>query len=149
MTSDHLAELSPDRLELWRLILPERRASCDFPLLGRSDLFYEDPPTGSQAQQARYVPGAEDAVLVQVRRPDRAGKPGALFFLNTAGHMVQRTYLLADLGITDPVYLCDWGNRSLSEEPTGKIALTLAGHHSALYFFSEDPISEIPANLPS
>ncbi|HEX5808584.1 MAG TPA: glycoside hydrolase family 36 protein [Anaerolineales bacterium] len=148
MTSDHLGDLSPSRLELWRLILPERRASCDFPLLGRSDLFYENPPTGSQSQRARYVPRAEDAVLVQVRQPDRTGKPGALFFLNTADHTVQRSYSLADLGIKDPVYLYDWGNRSSSEQPTDKIAVTLAGHHSALYFFSGDPISDIPVTLP-
>ena len=149
MTSDHLAELSPDRLELWRLILPEQRASCDFPLLGQSDLFYEDPSTGSQAQQARYIPRAEDAVIVQVRRSDRAEKPGALFFLNTTGHMVQRRYLLADLGISDSVYLYDWNKQSWSEQPTDRLAVTLAGHHSALYFFSKDPIRDIPVTLPS
>jgi len=43
MTSEHLGEHSPVHLKLRRFIWSEERASGDFPLLGRSDIFYERP----------------------------------------------------------------------------------------------------------
>ena len=96
-----------------------------------------------------YVPRAEDAVIIQVCQLDRTAKPGTLFFLNKASHTVQRSYVLVDPGITESVYLYGWGNRAMSEQQAGKIALTLAGHHGALCFFSGEPISDIPINLLS
>jgi alpha-galactosidase len=149
ITSDHLGELSAERLRLWRLILPEERTSCDFPLLGQSDIFYERQFVHSHADQKHLVPNAEDPMLIQVRHPRREGALGAIFFLNTAGHIVQRTDPLADLGIKHPVYLYSWENQSSSEQLEEKIALTLPGHHSALYFFSNEPIKERPLQLPS
>jgi hypothetical protein len=144
MTSDHLGELSPQRLRLWNLILPEKRASCDFPLLGQSDIFYERQP-----DKARYVPRAEDGVVVQVRRPAGEGASGAIFFLNTGSQAVQRSYTLSELGINGSVYLYGWENSSSSEQAVTKIAVTLSGHHSALYFFSRAPIRDAPVRLPS
>jgi hypothetical protein len=144
MTSDHLEELSPQRLKLWRLILPEERVACDFPLLGQSDIFYERQP-----EKARSVPRAEDPVLVQVRHSIHAGSPGAIFFLNTSGQTLQRSYALTELGIQDFVYLYSWENGSSSEGTTAKIVITLPGHHSALYFFSRAPIYDTPVRLPS
>ncbi|RPH69397.1 hypothetical protein EHM76_07150 [bacterium] len=88
-------------------------------------------------------------MLVQVRRPTQAGGPGAIFVLNTSGHTLQRSYSLANLGIKDPVYLCSWENSSSSEDRVAAISVTLPGHHSALYFFSDDPIGDIPIRLPS
>lgn len=146
MTSDQLGELSSERLNLWRLILPEERTACDFPLLGQSDIFYEQQQTNNQV---RYLPKAEDPVLVQVRQPRHAGALGAVFFLNTVSHTVQRSYPLEELGIKDPVHLYSWENKSSSEHIATTIAVTLPGHHSALYFFSCDPIREIPLRLPS
>jgi hypothetical protein len=67
-------------------------------------------------QPVRYVPKAEDVVLVQVRRPADIGSPGKIFFLNTGSRTVQRMYFLTDLGITDSVYLYNWENQSSSEE---------------------------------
>jgi hypothetical protein len=148
MTSDHLGELSPDRLKLWRLLLSEGRASCNFPLLGQSDIVYEHLPDTSSGQ-VRYVSKAEDPVLVQVRLPTSAKELGAMFFLNTSNHTTQRNYLLADLAIKDPVYMYCWENNSSGEEATSKIDVTLSGHHSALYFFSRDPIQDPPLQLPS
>lgn len=148
MTSDHLAELTSDRLALWRLILPEERAVCDFPLLGRSTIFYERPVNGT-SRGTRYVPRVEDEMLVQVRRPMRTEASGAVFFLNTSNHTIQRTYSLVELGVNDPVYLYGWENQSASEQALSKIAVTLPGHHSALYFFSRNPIKELPIRLPS
>lgn len=147
MTSDHLGELSAERLQLWRLLLSEERASCNFPLLGQSDIFYERA-ADAQSNQARDVPKAEDPVLVQVR-PSREGAPGAVFILNTANHTVQRSYALPELGIQDSVYLYKWENGSSSEQALSKLAVTLPAHHSALYFFSREPIKEKPLRLPS
>jgi hypothetical protein len=148
MTSDHLGELSPDRLRLWKLLLSEQRASCDFPLLGRSELFYERSES-VQPIPLRYAARAEDPVLVQVRHPSNSSGHGAMFFLNTASQTIQRTYPLADLGINDPVYLYSWENESTTEQTEFGIAVILPGHHSALYFFSHEPIREKPLRLSS
>ena len=149
MTSDHLGELSPERLQLWQLILPEERVSCDFPLLGQSDIFYERQFLISQPNHPHYVPRAEDGILVQVRHPVQQGKFGAIFILNTESRTLQRSYLLADLGIKDPVYLYHWENQSANEQPVANIAVTLSAHQSALYFFSRFPIQEPLVRLPS
>lgn len=148
-TSDHLRELSPHRLRLWRLILSEERASCDFPLLGQSGISYERLPADIESHRVRHVPRADDPVLVQVRRPVREGAPGAIFLLNTDSHTVQRTYRLTDLGIKSSVYCYHWENQSSSEQPLAQITVTLPGHHSALYFFSSEPMSETPLRLLS
>ena len=148
MTSDHLGELSPDRLGLWRLLLSRERASCDFPLLGQSDIFYERPFVDARANRICPVARAEDPVLVQIRHP-AMDAIGAIFLLNTATHPLQRSYPLAELGIADPVYLYAWESRSYNSQPTTKISLTLPAHHSALYFFSHEPIRDLPLRLPS
>ncbi len=62
MTSDHLGELSPNCINLWRLLLSEERASCDFPLLGQSNIFYERV-ANTQSSPTRYVAKAEDPCL--------------------------------------------------------------------------------------
>ena len=149
MTSDHLGELSQDRLSLWHMILSEKRVSCDFPLLGQSDIQYERPFVQAQANPMRPVPRAEDPVLVQVRHPGQAGGVGAILFLNTASHTVQRSYPLADLGIKDPVYLYEWESRSAGDQVNTRVSLTLPAHHSALYFFRSEPIRHPPHRLPS
>jgi alpha-galactosidase len=146
MTSDHLGELSPDRLKLWRLLLSEERASCDFPLLGKSGIFYEHT-IDAQSKQVYHAAIADDPVLVQVRRTMRDGSPGAIFFLNISARAVQRTYHLADLGIKDAVYLYNCESQSSSKQAQARITLILAGHQSALYFFSSTLITDIPVRL--
>jgi hypothetical protein len=148
MTSDHLGELSPERLQLWRLLLNEERTICEFPTLGQTDIFYEGIAS-AQSRGPRYTAKAEDPILVQVRRPVRKDAVGAVFFLNISSRTVQRSYSLMDLGIKESVYLCNWMDRHSSEEATSKIAITLRGHHSALFFFSREPIQEIPPSLPA
>ena len=88
-------------------------------------------------------------MLVQVRHPSTVSGHGAMFFLNTASQTIQRTYPLADLGIIDPVYLYSWENQPTTEQIESGIAVTLPGHHSALYFFSREPIREKPLRLSS
>ncbi len=148
MTSDHLGELSPERLRMWRFLLSRERSSCDFPLLGRSAISYERQPAELPSRQARYVPRPEDPVLVQVRHPRHAGGHGAVFFLNTGDQPAEHTYLLADLGIKDPVFLYGWEMLALSDKPESKISITLPAHHSVLYFFSPEPIKDLPVRLP-
>jgi len=46
-------ELSPQRLRLWHLILSQARASCDFPLLGLPDIFYERLLLNAESNQVR------------------------------------------------------------------------------------------------
>lgn len=147
MTSDHLGELSSDRLKVWAL-LSEQRASCDFSLLGQSELIYEESGN-TQPNPLRYIVHAEDLVLVQVRHPTHLRGHGAMFFLNTASQPVQRTYPLPDLGINNLAYLYSWEDPSLFEQPQSRVAVTLPGHHSALYFFSCEPIREKPLHLSS
>ena len=97
----------------------------------------------------RPVPRAEDPVLVPVRHPGGEGATGAIFFLNTASHTLQRSYLLAELGIKHPVHLYDWENRSASQQAATKLFITLPAHFGALYFFSLQPIRGLPLHLPS
>ena len=92
---------------------------------------------------------AEDAVLVQVRRAMCDGAPGAIFFLNTSARSVQRTYYPTDLGIKDAVYLYIWKSQTSGEQALAKMTLILAGHQSALYFFSSNLIRDIPVRLSS
>lgn len=148
MTSDHLGELSTDRLRLWKLILSETQAACDFPFLGRSDIFYERLVT-AQSNQAGFVPRVEDPVLVQIRFPVSSEAYGAIFLLNTGDHAVQRSYSLAELGLNESMYLYRWQDQTKNNQAISRIALTLPGHHSALYFFSPDPIEDIPLRLPA
>ncbi len=54
ITSDKLDELSPERLRLWRLVLPTQRASCYHPFLGQAQLYYEALPDSAPA--AEYAP---------------------------------------------------------------------------------------------
>jgi hypothetical protein len=148
MTSDHLGKLSPERLRLWRFLLPRERSRCDLPLLGRSDISYESQSTELPSGKALYVPRPEDPVLVQVRHPRRAGSPGTIFFFNTGDQPEQRTYLLADLGIKDSVFLYHWEMLYSSDKPESKISMTLLAHHSVLFFFSPEPIKDLPTRLP-
>ena len=148
MTSDHLGELSPERLRLWRFLLPRERSSCNFPLLGRSAISYERQPAELPSGKVRYVPRPEDPVLVQVRHPRRLGAPGAIFFLNTGNQPVERTYPFVDLGIKNSVFLYERKNLNASDKPESRISITLPSHHSVLYFFSAEPLKDIPNRLP-
>ena len=88
-------------------------------------------------------------VLVPVLHTRGVGTTGAILFLNTASHTVQRSYPLVELGINDPVYLYHWNNGIASDRAAMKISITLPAHFSALYFFSLEPIRGLPLRLPS
>ena len=66
MTSDHLGDLSPERIRLWKLLLNPDWRECSFPFLGQTSLSYlrqTNPRTGRPTLEAV----ANDPVLVQVR----------------------------------------------------------------------------------
>lgn len=148
-TSDQLDELSPQRMDLWRLIQPDGRATCDYPFLGQSAVSYERLPAEANSRATHAVPRLEDPVFVQVRKPPRAGSMGVIFFLNTADHPLERTYLLERFGIEEAVYLYDWEQRSGGQSACRQVSVTLPPHHGALYFYHSEPIRQHPRQLPS
>jgi hypothetical protein len=76
---------------------------------------------------------------------------GTIFFLNTSNQTVDRSYSLANLGIKDSIVLYRWENPDSSEakELVTTISITLSAHQSILYFFSREPIQDVPFQLPS
>jgi alpha-galactosidase len=149
MTSDHLGELSPDRLHLLRMILPEARSTCDFPLLGKTEISYVQLPADLESHRVRHAPRPADPLLVQVRRPISGDSLGALLLLNTGSLKIHRSYSLESLGIHGPVYLLSWGEESASRKLHEQINVTLDRHGYVLYFYSKAPIEKIPGQLPS
>ncbi len=120
MTSDTLDALSPDRLQLWSLLLAP--GACRFPFLGGSD-----------------------PVLVQVREGVKAS---AVLVLNSGDAPARRTYALSRLGIEGARYTYDWGRRAQGVSQVADIAVDLAPHESALLFLSPLPFQAAPVRLP-
>ncbi len=137
MTSDHLGELSPARLRLWKLALSAGPRPCRYPLLG------QDAAAGEAGH------GLGDPVLVQVRdaAPDGDG-PAAVHILNAGDAPVQRTYPLASLRLPAPAYVYDWGAGAAWPEPVDALAVSLEPHASVLLFVSAAPFEAAPTHLP-
>jgi alpha-galactosidase len=133
MTSDQLNELVPERLALWRLLLSWIQSGCEFPLLGQTEIVYERFFDG---KVWRHEPNAVDPVVVQVRQPQTENEAGVIFVFNTGERQVQRSYDLAQLGISKPVYLDAWGYEEPLPEKTTRISLTLPAHDGKMFFFS-------------
>ncbi|RPI20838.1 MAG: alpha-galactosidase, partial [Chloroflexota bacterium] len=157
MTSDHLGELSPERLRLWRLILGGGRSTCRFPFLGQTELWYEKLPPGQASRRVKYQAHPVDPVLVQVRSPlgagGRAGSGGdedqhAIFIFNTGEQAVERSYRLADLGLPERMYLFDWISEQAQPEAVRQFSITLPAHDSVLLFVSVSRIDQTPERLP-
>lgn len=130
MTSDDLSVLSPERLQLWRLVLSGAQGGCDFPLLGQA------------AAQAA------EPVLVQLRRPSTAGTAGALFLFNTGPGPTTFCCKLTDLGLREPVHLLDWVTGEAVAVDNGRLELMLAGHDGRLLCVSPAPRAAPPEHLP-
>ena len=148
MTSDALDELSPERLELFKLLLPEGkpeqqfRAVCRFPLLGQSAPDYL--PDDDSRREWR----ASDPVIIQVRTNEQYPHLAAIFLLNTGESSLERSYKLATFGLPSPQYTCDWFANRMSSEPVAHISATLAAHDGALIFVSPKRFRGRPAHLP-
>jgi alpha-galactosidase len=117
MTSDHLGELSAERLALWRFVVGDGKpARCDFPLLGRSD-----------------------PVIVQIRQPDGARR-GFLFVFNTADAVEERRYDLVSLGLAGRRVLATGPESAGAIASDGILALALPPHAWRLFEVRElDP----------
>ncbi len=147
MTSDDLADLSPDRMRLWKLLLNPNRTTSSFPLLGQSPVAYELVPCGPQGRQFTHASRQLDPVSVQVRPPEQ-GKLGALYIFNTGSHPVQRSYRLSDLGLPECLYAFDWTMSQPLEGAIECVSLRLGRHEGRLLFLAYEPISAPPERLP-
>ncbi len=147
MTSDDLAELSPERLRLWKLILNPNRSGCAFPLLGHSPITYEAVPCGPNGRLPAHAPRLLDPVIVQVRPPE-GDRLGAVYIFNTGDLPVQRTYDLLDLGLPAPLHAYDWAANQQLDGPAECISLRLMRHEGRLLFVGFNPIAEAPERLP-
>jgi hypothetical protein len=146
ITSDHLGEISPDRLNLWRLILGEKRSTCRFPFLGQAELFYQRLPDGQDPRRAVHESRPADPVLVQVRAG--ADQAAAIFIFNTSENTVQRSYRLASLGLPERQYLFDWTSNRAWPGLVDGVSLALDAHEGALLFASPSPFEKAPDRLP-
>jgi hypothetical protein len=113
MTSDALHELSPARLDLWKLILNRRGTTCTFPLLGQTD-----------------------SVLVQINRSTVSPQVVAVFIFNSGQQTCQRTYPLTLLGLPTQMLLFDWLKKTTQEKPITELVVTLASHDGVLFFLA-------------
>lgn len=116
LTSDHLGELSPRRMQLWKLITGWSGEPSRFPFLGRSPLHYDLLP---EAGGMRLVARMEDPVIVQVREVQE-GLQGegayqrAVFVLNSGEEAAQHRYALQELGLSAPVQAREWPDGELT-----------------------------------
>jgi hypothetical protein len=160
MTSDHLGNLSEERLRLWKLILGDGLtcATSRFPLLGQGAVSCDQLLTELHSERVRHRPRAVDPVLVQVRTPGTPLSPAkkgtrrkgasAVFFINTGDRPVERVYSLGDLGLDGPQYVFGWLTGRWGDEPVEQIPLTLTAHEGVLLFLSRTPMTVAPENLP-
>lgn len=145
LTSDALHELSAQRLELWRLILGDgaTRSVCEYPLLGRANIYYDRVPHGLTY---RHAPRSSDPVLVQVRRGDQ---DAAVCIFNTGNQVIERTYPLAMLGLDSLLYAYDWTNdQNIGQLAGERLSVVLQPHECALVFLSRTAYSSRPDVLP-
>jgi hypothetical protein len=153
VTSDHLGEISEERLRLWKLLLNPVRKHCNNPLLGQTSLNYRSQ-ANSWNGQLGIESTASDPMLVQVR-PPLPGIPsvrpegvGVIFLLNSGDQTVQRTYSLVEIGLDGPLFVYDWSANAAWPQPINEIAVTLKSHKGCLLFISRAPITTIPEYLP-
>jgi hypothetical protein len=127
MTSDNLAELSSDRIELWKSILNTTKASARYPLLGREDNIYVvyHNPFGGPPEPVSFPP----PLIVQVR--DNPGGGNTVHVLNNSSDRISRTILLKDLGIEGTMTALDWVRKTFIG-PSDRLVITLDSHDSAL-----------------
>ncbi len=147
MTSDDLGGLSADRLRLWKLILSEKRGTCQFPFLGQTQVTYERMPADQDSRRVRHEPRAIDPVLVQVRPPASENEIAAVFIFNTGEQPVARTYSLVSLGLSSPQHVFDWTADRVWPNAVESVSVVLPAHDSALLFLSPEPINTAPERL--
>jgi hypothetical protein len=146
MTSDHLGELSPGRIALWKLLLAGEARRCDYPLLGQTPLSYVTRQ--SETSDGKLEPRAADPLVVQVRPPAQPGGLAAVHCLNVSEETAQRSLPLSELGLTGPLYAYEWAERRSLPEPVERLDVSLPAHSGRLFFLSPTPIESAPDHLP-
>lgn len=146
MTSDALDELPPERLALFKFLLPDasrrqQRAACRFPLLG------QEPPVYSPDDDPRRRWRSSDPVIAQVRSAGDTAQT-AVFLLNTGEEPLERVYPLEQLGLASPAYAYDWTGNMANDAPMEQVSVTLPPHGGVLFFLSPGRWTAPPAHLP-
>lgn len=141
MTSDNLAQLRADRLNLWKTILSTANQNCSYPLLGRSDIQYVPFQTGSGQVPVAF----SDPLIVQVRSTN--GGAATIHALNTSTDTISRMLQLPALGIAGVQYLWDPLRMGSTASPVSQLTLNLAAHEGALLYLSPVPFTTAPSNL--
>jgi hypothetical protein len=143
ITSDDLAEVSSDRMVLWKSILSTAKASARYPFLGREDstyLLYQNPAGGPPQPVSFSGP-----LIVQVRDNPDGGQ--TVHILNTSQDRVSRTISLTDLGIDGAKIVFDWLQGSTLPGAVKELSVSLDGHSSSLLMLSNPlpltPVLEI------
>jgi alpha-galactosidase len=139
-TSDNLAEVSPGRLNLWKLLVTSAGSSlCHFPSMGQSDLLYGTDTRG------RSEGRAVDPVIVQVRKTPELS---AIFVLNGGENAVERVYPLERFGLKGAQFAYNWTTDHAYPESIDKITVTLRPHEGTLFFLSQHAFTAPPERLP-
>ena len=141
-TSDNLAELPPERIELWRSILSTDKLTARYPLLASSEIRYVPYQTADGSVEPVAFP---DPVIVQVRDlPD-----GSYFvhILNNSTARVSRTLSLRSLGIEGEKYGWELISKTMLNGAVRELSASLEPHGSVLFYVSTAPRARMPANL--
>lgn len=146
MTSDDLSELTPERLQLWKMVLPTQRRHCRFPLLGKADFVYDRFAADGNLHRVRHKPRSLDPVLVQVRYLPETRR-GVIFLFNTGDVAVHRSYSLTSLGVASPLYMYDMHANDSGSIAVDAITIALVPHDGALLFLAPHPITDTPETL--
>ncbi|MBI5714205.1 MAG: alpha-galactosidase [Chloroflexi bacterium] len=146
MTSDDLAEITSERLRLWKMILPTQRRHCRFPFLGKADIVYDRFAADGNLYRVRHKPRSLDPVLVQVRYMPQTLR-AVIFLFNTGDVSVRRSYSLTSLGVSSPSYVYDPLAIVSGSIVMDMVAVSLAPHDGVLLFLAPQPIGETPETL--
>jgi alpha-galactosidase len=110
ITSDTLAELPPDRLDLLRFLLELPPGDCRFPRLGEEN---------------------EDGVIIQLRSLGATGA-SLLFAFNRGEQPVRHRIDVAAMGIAVPVHVAGWPERGGATGAVMELELVLPAHDGRL-----------------
>jgi hypothetical protein len=143
LTSDALTGLSSDRNRLFRLILPNQNYSSHYPFLGKSPVVYAK----RSDELGTTTPVNLDPVIVQVLRHPSKIDVGTVFILNTSDNPIQRTFPVESLGFSGPLYIYEWQEQLVHNDPNWHLHVKLSGHQGALFFLTNSPLNSLPDKL--
>lgn len=133
MTSDHLGELSPERMRLWEAILSWPNAACRYPLLSQMRLLRVDGQPGSACR-------LEDPLVVQVK-PLGPGEH-LVHLLNSGAEPLHRELPFSTLGLASAGEYALWPGFARFH-PARSIRVDLEPHESTLCLV-RDRVEDFP-----